>query len=169
MALPLVFLALGSNLGQRQETLEKALVALLARGLDLCRRSSLYLTEPVGGPPQDWYLNMAVEGTTGLEPEALLALCSGVEQEFGRTRDVPEGPRTLDIDILFYGEERRCSRDLVLPHPRLHLRRFVLVPLAEIAPELRHPVLGLTSQQMLERCPDRSRVLLHAPAAVVSE
>jgi 7,8-dihydro-6-hydroxymethylpterin-pyrophosphokinase len=80
-------------------------------------------------------------------------------------RSVPNAPRTIDIDLLLYGDEVRRGPDLTLPHPRLPERRFVLVPLVEIAPALRHPVLGLTASELLERCPDRSEVLLHAPAA----
>jgi 2-amino-4-hydroxy-6-hydroxymethyldihydropteridine diphosphokinase len=160
-----VFLGLGSNLGDRERTIERATVMLGQRGFDLTRSSSLYLTQPVGGPRQDWFVNAVVGGRTALPPEQLMSACLEVERILGRVRSVPNAPRTIDIDLLLYGDEVRRGPDLTLPHPRLPERRFVLVPLVEIAPALRHPVLGLTASELLERCPDRSEVLLHAPAA----
>jgi len=161
---PTVVLGLGSNLGAREDTLARALAALEARGFRRRRESSLYLTEPVGGPPQDWYINQVVAGDTALTPEQLLEASRDVEQAFDRVRSVRDAPRTLDIDILLYGDVVTNSPELTLPHPRLHERRFVLVPLAEIAPELVHPRFGLSVKDLLERCSDRSRVILHAPA-----
>jgi 2-amino-4-hydroxy-6-hydroxymethyldihydropteridine diphosphokinase len=152
-------LALGSNLGDREAHLEAGLRGLLARGPRLVRRSGLYLTEPVGGPPQDSYLNAAAELETTLSPEELLAACLDVERSLGRVRSVKNAPRTLDLDLLVFGAEVRGSATLTLPHPRLHLRRFVLVPLAEIAPGLRPPGLGASIEELLRRCPDRSSVL----------
>lgn len=165
MSLP-AFLALGSNLGAREATLEAALGDLEQRGVRVVRRSGLYLTEPVGGPAQDWYLNLVVEVETLLEPEALLATALAVEKVHGRERSLPNAPRTLDIDILLFGERVVGAPGLTIPHPRLHERRFVLVPLAEIAPDLRHPLLGLRIRELLARCPDTSQVLPHAAAAV---
>jgi 2-amino-4-hydroxy-6-hydroxymethyldihydropteridine diphosphokinase len=162
MSRPRVFLGLGSNVGEREATLERALTLLGERGFNVKRRSSLYLTEPVGGPPQDWYLNMVAEGACALAPEELLSVCLDVERDLGRTRDVRWGPRTIDIDLLLYGEERRATAALALPHPRLHERQFVLVPLAEIAPGLRHPVLRLTTRELRQRCADTSRVARYA-------
>jgi 2-amino-4-hydroxy-6-hydroxymethyldihydropteridine diphosphokinase len=161
---PAVFLGLGSNLGAREQTLARALDALQARGFLRRRASSLYLTEPVGGPPQDWYVNQVVAGETRLAPEAMLAACQAVEQAFGRERGVKDAPRTLDVDLLLHGDELRDGPELVLPHPRLHERRFVLVPLVEIAPELRHPRLGRTARELLASCSDAARVLPHTPA-----
>ena len=123
--------------------------------------SSLYLTEPVDAPPQEWFLNAVAGGETALSPEALLQACLETEREMGRVRDVPRGPRTIDLDLLLYGNEVRDAPGLVLPHPRMAARRFVLVPLAEIAPAARHPILGLTAAEMLRRSPDRSQVILH--------
>jgi len=159
-----VFLGLGSNLGDREAALEGALLQLAAGGFRLTRRSSLWLTEPVGGPPQGWFLNAVVMGETALRPEALLEACLATERELGRVRAEKNGPRTIDVDVLFFGDERRSSPGLVIPHPRLHERRFVLEPLAEIAPDLVHPTLGLTVRELVARCPDPSVVRPHAPA-----
>jgi 2-amino-4-hydroxy-6-hydroxymethyldihydropteridine diphosphokinase len=118
----------------------------------------------VGGPPQGWFLNAVAQGETALRPEALLEACLATERELGRVRAERNGPRTIDVDILFFGDERRSSPGLVIPHPRLHERRFVLEPLAEIAPDLVHPTLGLTVRELVARCPDPSVVRPHAPA-----
>jgi 2-amino-4-hydroxy-6-hydroxymethyldihydropteridine diphosphokinase len=161
---PAVFIGLGSNLGERERALEGARRGLAESGFRLRVESSLYETEPVGGPPQGWFLNQVVGGETDLAPEELLRACLAVERSLGRVRDVRDGPRTLDADLLLYGDEVRAEGPLQLPHPRLHLRRFVLVPLAEVAPEAWHPRLRLTARQLLERCPDHSAVRRHAPA-----
>jgi 2-amino-4-hydroxy-6-hydroxymethyldihydropteridine diphosphokinase len=153
-----VILGLGSNLGDREAALQEALARLEARGFHTTRRSSLWLTAPVGGPPQGAFLNAVAAGATDLSPEDLLAACLETEQEMGRVRTVRNGPRTIDVDVLFYGAERHCLPGLVIPHPRLHERRFVLEPLFEIAPGLAHPVLGLTVAELRRRCPDRSAV-----------
>jgi 2-amino-4-hydroxy-6-hydroxymethyldihydropteridine diphosphokinase len=158
-----VFLGLGSNLGDREAALEGALGRLEARGFRVTRRSSLWLTEPVGGPPQGPFLNAVAEGETALRPEALLEACLAIEGEMGRVRAERNGPRTIDVDILFYGDEECASPGLVIPHPRLHERRFVLAPLAEMAPGFVHPTLGLTVRELLVRCQDTSSVRPHAP------
>ena len=153
-----MFLGLGSNLGDREAALARAVEGLIARGVRVDGRSGVFETEPVGGPPQGWYLNRVVRGTTELPPEALLAVCHDVERELGRSRGEPNAPRTLDIDLLLYGDRVLCSPTLVLPHPRLHQRRFVLAPLAELDPEARHPVLGRTAAELLAACGDPARV-----------
>ena len=160
-----VYLGLGSNVGDRAATLEKALLALGARGLEVGARSSLYLTEPMDAPPQEWFVNAVAGGRTALAPEDLLQACQDVEREMGRVRVVFRGPRTLDLDILLYGSLVREGPGLTVPHPRLQERRFVLVPLDEIAPAVVHPVLGLTVHELLRRCPDTAEVRPYVPDA----
>ncbi len=159
-----MYLGLGSNLGDRETALAQAGASLEARGVTVREWSALYLTEPVGGPPQGWFLNAAIAADTSLAPEAVLAACVEAETECFRVRAEKDGPRTLDVDVLFYGDLVRRAPDPVLPHPRLHERRFVLVPLAEIAPGFVHPVLGLTVAELLARCPDASAVRPYARA-----
>ena len=158
-----VLIALGSNIGDREQNLVGALRALDRLGVSVTRRSSFYLTEPVGGPEQEWFINAVVQAETSLSPEELLRVCLQIEGEFGRERRVKNGPRTLDLDVLFYGDERYASDALEIPHPRLHERRFVLEPLVEVDPHRIHPVLGVDVQELLQACPDQSRVLLHEP------
>jgi 2-amino-4-hydroxy-6-hydroxymethyldihydropteridine diphosphokinase len=163
-AIPRVFVGFGANVGDREQNLLVARRGLEARGFRVTVLSSLYHTEPVDAPPQEWFLNAVAGGETALSPEALLRACLDTERELGRTRDVPRGPRTIDLDLLLYEDVVRDGPGLVVPHPRMHERRFVLVPLAEIAPGARHPVLGLTAAEMLRRCPDRAQVHPHEPS-----
>ena len=153
-----VVLGLGSNLGDREAAIAGALARLASRGFRRTRLSSLYLTQPVGGPPQGYFLNAVAAGETEQSPEALLAACLAVEQELGRVRTEPNGPRTIDVDILFFGALVRGGPAPVVPHPRLHERRFVLEPLAEILPDLVHPGLGRSVSALLASCADTSAV-----------
>ncbi len=133
-----VYLGLGSNLGERQENLDKVLDYLSQR-LKIIGVSSVYNTEPVGNPQQPRFLNMVCCVRTMLKPGELLILAKGIERKMGRQPGRPNSPRPIDIDILLYGSEVINSPDLVIPHPRLSRRAFVLVPLAELAPDLVHP------------------------------
>src|SRR5438045_785611 len=129
-----VYLALGSNLGNREEYLRAGIRGLAANGVDIKRCASLYSTEPREVLDQPWFLNTAAEADTELAPEALLRVCLKVEKENHRQRDVLKGPRTLDIDIIFYGDLIVRTMELTIPHAGVASRRFVLAPLAEIVP-----------------------------------
>lgn len=153
-----VYLSLGSNLGDRRERLSRAVAELRDGAVVVEKLSSLYETEPVGLRAQPWFLNLVAVGSTELYPTQLLDRVQNIEIRLGRRRLVEKGPRTIDIDILLYGDFRIRSERLIVPHPRMAERRFVLEPLAELAPELRHPVSRLTVRQLLAATPDRSAV-----------
>jgi 2-amino-4-hydroxy-6-hydroxymethyldihydropteridine diphosphokinase len=154
-----VYLALGSNLGDRKDYLRAGIRGLAARGVVPVRCASVYSTEPREVLDQPWFLNTAIEANTDLNPEELLRVCLDVEKENQRIRKTTKGPRTLDIDIIFYGSDIVRKPGLTVPHPSFSARRFVLVPLAEIAPKFIDPLSGKTIKQLLESCPDQSGVL----------
>lgn len=158
MSLHTIYLSLGSNLGDRAAHIERALERLGDEGVRITRRSSLYQTEPVEFTEQGWFLNIAVEAETELMPRQLLRVVRHIEQQLGRKRIIRAGPRTVDIDVLLYGAGVIRAAELEIPHPRMTERRFVLVPLAEIAPMLRHPVLRLNMTELLAATRDRSQV-----------
>ncbi len=145
------YIGLGSNLGNREENIRKA-VALLekSQGIKLVKLSPFYETEPVGDIPQGKFINAAAEIYTAISPSGLLAVCRNIEDELGRVRTVKWGPRTIDLDVLLYGEEVIYTAELTVPHPLMHEREFVLRPLSDIAPNAYHPVLGKTIQELLE-------------------
>jgi len=145
----IVYLGLGSNLGDREAMLETGLRALESPRLHIRRVSPVYETEPMDVPGQQWFLNMVAEAETDLFPLQLLRRTAAVEAELGRRRSVPKGPRTIDIDILLFGNSVVTMPDLEIPHPRFRDRRFVLAPLADLAPGLRDPVTRKTVRELL--------------------
>jgi 2-amino-4-hydroxy-6-hydroxymethyldihydropteridine diphosphokinase len=154
------YISLGSNLGDRAGNLLLGIRGILDRGHEVTRLSQIYETEPVETFPQPTFLNMVAElrVEAGLQPEELLEQLLGIEQSLGRTRDSIKGPRTIDLDLLLYGEHLVDNQSLTLPHPQFHRRRFVLVPLAELCPNLEHPVIHRTITELLQETTDRSEV-----------
>ncbi|MDD5557334.1 MAG: 2-amino-4-hydroxy-6-hydroxymethyldihydropteridine diphosphokinase [bacterium] len=145
------YIGLGSNIGDRERHLAEAVRRIGAvGGVRVRRTSSLYDTEPVGGPPQPPFLNAAVEVETAMRPERLLAALRSIEEAMGRVRGERDGPRVIDLDILLFGDRVAGSESLTVPHPRLLERRFALEPLAEIAPGAVHPVAKRTAAELLE-------------------
>jgi 2-amino-4-hydroxy-6-hydroxymethyldihydropteridine diphosphokinase len=151
------YLSLGSNLGNREDNLDMAL-KLLSQRMRLGKVSSIYDTEPLGNTSQPRFLNLACEVSTHLTPEGLLALAKGVEGKMGR-RGKSGQPRTIDIDILLYDDKVMDTPDLVIPHPRMAERSFVLVPLAEIVPDLVHPVLKKTIKELNKAIKEKQGVM----------
>ena len=156
-----IYLGLGSNVGDRESQLRFAVSTLQGRDIVLWKSASLYWTQPRELEDQPWFLNTVVEVRTLLEPERLIQECLDVERMAGRLRDVPKGPRSLDIDILIYKDRIMDLPGLTIPHPRYRERRFVLVPLVELASDLADPVCGLTMGQLLDLCTDPGVVRRH--------
>jgi 2-amino-4-hydroxy-6-hydroxymethyldihydropteridine diphosphokinase len=156
------FIGVGSNLDDPAARCEEA-VCLLSQvgGIKVLRQSSLYRTEPVGFEKQDWFINAVVEIRTILNPHELLKALQRIEDEMGRVRGTKWGPRTIDLDILLYGQEVIEENELVIPHPDLYKRRFVLEPLFEIASYVIHPVFGVSIRGLMERLDDKSKVYLY--------
>jgi 2-amino-4-hydroxy-6-hydroxymethyldihydropteridine diphosphokinase len=153
-----VYLSLGANLGDREANLRAAIAALPDAGVEVKRLSSLYETEPVDYLEQAWFLNCVVEGETEVEASELLKRLRAIETKVGSEKRFAKGPRHLDIDILLYGDATIATAELQVPHPRMLQRKFVLVPLVEIAPELKHPNWKVTALQHLAATTDRSIV-----------
>jgi 2-amino-4-hydroxy-6-hydroxymethyldihydropteridine diphosphokinase len=151
-----ILIGIGGNLatprfGPPLDTLTAALVMLEAEGIGIATRSAWYRSEPVPRSDQPWFINAVASLTTGLSARDLLAVLQMIEGQFGRVRGKRNAARVLDLDLLDYHGEVTETTSLVLPHPRLHQRRFVLTPLAEIAPGWRHPLSGFTAEQLLSR------------------
>ena len=152
-----IYLSLGSNIGDRQKNLDTAL-ELLGQRVKLDKISSIYDTEPVGVPSQPRFLNLICQAATRLEPIALLKLAKGIEIRLGRSGR-SDAPRPIDIDILLYGDEVVNTPELTIPHPRMTQRAFVLIPLAEIAPDVVHPMLKKTIRELLQNITEKQGVL----------
>jgi 2-amino-4-hydroxy-6-hydroxymethyldihydropteridine diphosphokinase len=153
-----VYLSLGSNVGEREANLRKAIASLADAGVRVSKISSFYETEPVDLREQPWFLNGVVEGETGLSALELLRGLREIESRMGSKKLVAKGPRLIDMDILLYGSEMIDTPELQVPHPRMLLRRFVLVPLAEIAPQFQHPSWMKTVSELAAATTDRSEV-----------
>ncbi len=152
-----VYLSLGSNLGDRQSNLDRAL-EFLSQRLRMGKVSSIYDTEPLGDSNQPRFLNLVCQAFTRLEPSALLALAKGIERKLGRVGKSGK-PRTIDIDILLYGDQVIDTPELVIPHPKMTERAFVLIPLDEIAPDIIHPAAGKTVKELLQNVTEKQGVL----------
>jgi 2-amino-4-hydroxy-6-hydroxymethyldihydropteridine diphosphokinase len=153
-----IYLSLGSNIGDREKNLHIAIAALADARVSVTRVSSFYETEPVDLREQPWFLNCVVQAETSVPPLELLPALRAIESRMGSKKTVLKGPRLMDMDILLYGDRTIETRELQVPHPRMLLRKFVLVPLAEIAPGLKHPSWSGTAAELLAKLPDPSQV-----------
>jgi 2-amino-4-hydroxy-6-hydroxymethyldihydropteridine diphosphokinase len=153
-----VYLSLGSNVGDREANLRAAIRALGDEGVRVTKISSVYETEPVDYLDQPWFLNCVVEAESALPARELLKKLREIEARMGSKKLIAKGPRLIDLDILLYEKQTIDSPELQVPHPRMHLRRFVLVPLVEIAPLLKHPSWNGNATDLLAQTTDRSQV-----------
>jgi 2-amino-4-hydroxy-6-hydroxymethyldihydropteridine diphosphokinase len=158
-----VYLALGTNLGERERNLREAVRRLSQAGLQITKMSNVYETEPVDYLDQPWFLNAVFEALTDWPAERLLTTLRHIESQMGSKKAFAKGPRLIDLDILLYGDQTIATRDLQVPHPRMLQRNFVLVPLAEIAPNLLHPTWSGCVAELLARSIDRSVVRRFSP------
>ncbi|HEY4979980.1 MAG TPA: 2-amino-4-hydroxy-6-hydroxymethyldihydropteridine diphosphokinase [Candidatus Acidoferrum sp.] len=153
-----VYLALGSNVGDREENLRRAITLLGEAGVKIKKVSSIYETEPVDYVDQEWFLNSVLQAETDLGPRPLLQAMRGIEVNMGSKKAFAKGPRLIDLDILLYGDQAIDTPVLQVPHPRMLERKFVLVPLVEIAAGLRHPSWPATAKEILAKSTDHSEV-----------
>lgn len=161
MASESVFILLGSNLGNRESLIDKACVMIGEKCGEIMEKSSLYESEPWGFEAEQWFLNQVIRISTTMQPDELMTVLLSIEKALGRDRQVIHdgyASRTMDLDILYCGNQIVVTKMVTAPHPRLHQRRFTLLPLCELAPDMVHPVLNLTNSQLLERCEDTGKV-----------
>ena len=158
----IAYIGIGSNMGDRQSNCQQA-IELLSEAGRVTGASSLYYTEPVGYKEQEDFINAAAALDTDLTPTALLALCHSIEDRMGRTRTVRWGPRTIDLDILLFGDKVMNQADLIIPHPMMATRKFVLAPLVELAPEVLHPLLQKTVAQLFREIENSHTVVKCKP------
>jgi 2-amino-4-hydroxy-6-hydroxymethyldihydropteridine diphosphokinase len=156
-------LSLGSNIGNRMQFLTQAKKAIQKKAGVILKESNIYETEPWGVKNQDFYLNQIISLQTKLSPESLLSILQEIEKDLGRERLVPFGPRTIDIDILYYCNQILESKNLKIPHPFIQKRRFILVPLSEILPQMVHPLLNKTNIRLLEELEDDNEIIKWQP------
>jgi 2-amino-4-hydroxy-6-hydroxymethyldihydropteridine diphosphokinase len=156
--MPTIYLALGSNIGDREANLREAVRLLAQSAIEISKLSSIYETEPVDYLDQPWFLNAVLEARTELPPAELLATLRHIESQMGSHKPFPKGPRLIDLDILLYGDDTLDTPDLQIPHPRMLQRNFVLAPLAEVAPPLRHPSWPAPAAALLADSSDKSIV-----------
>jgi len=161
----LTYIGVGSNIGDPAANCRRAIEAIVSEEKNrLLKCSPLYRTEPVGKEDQDWFVNGAVAVETSFRPRELMECLLKIERGMGREREERWGPRVIDLDILFYGGEVVREEDLQIPHPRLHERRFVLIPLNDLAPDLYHPLLAKTISQILSELKEEKKVVLYSEA-----
>jgi 2-amino-4-hydroxy-6-hydroxymethyldihydropteridine diphosphokinase len=154
----IVYLGLGSNIGDKEAHI-KAALRLLSEKYPIIKKSPLYHTEPVGYPNQDWFLNCVVEIKTDVDPKHLLSSLQSMEQSLGRIKTVKNGPRIIDIDILFYGDLILMTKNLVIPHPMVQERLFVLQPMMDLNPDFVHPVLKKSIQDLFKNHPKDKKII----------
>jgi 2-amino-4-hydroxy-6-hydroxymethyldihydropteridine diphosphokinase len=156
----IVYLGLGSNIDDKETHITQAL-HLISQICTIKKTSHLYLTEPIGNTKQEWFLNCAVEVETKLHPEQLLSSFKSIERTLGRIKTKKNGPRIIDIDILFYADQVVQTKNLVIPHPLLQERLFVLQPLMDLNPDFVHPLLKKSIQELYKNNPGEKKVLLY--------
>ncbi|MEW6606932.1 MAG: 2-amino-4-hydroxy-6-hydroxymethyldihydropteridine diphosphokinase [bacterium] len=149
-----VYISLGSNLGDREKNIKEAIKLINSR-IKVIKTSPIYETEPIGFKEQDWFLNLVAELKTRLSPQELLAILKQIEGKLGKKIERKWGPRTIDLDILLYDDIILDLPDLQIPHKLMHARTFVLIPLSQIAPDIKHPVLNKTIKELLDEGNDK--------------
>ena len=153
----IIFLGLGTNEGNRQQNLENCIIEIKKTAfIKITKCSSIYESEPVGYINQNWFLNAVLKAEAEIDPVELLTIVKKIEDKMGRKQALRWGPRVIDIDILAYGEKVITSENLTIPHPEMHNRRFVLIPLAEIDPSFIHPQKKFSVEKMMRQCPENT-------------